>query len=421
MSFITREDGERFVIPSYRDILSAKKSALLKKEILQLSAKYGEYITLQRKNLEQYEVAFSTEVGFLLGETVWSHFKRPVDLIYCEAIPNTTDAILVIVKNGSVYLDGQFPVDSIPEELIVFKTQQSNFDIYIFGDVPISEAPEEGKFALATSSIKSFNVLTTSAFALLPRVKAFQLKLVDQVLKAQGIGALPAKKLLIILLVIGLIWMAYIYLEMMKPEDVPTQVLPVNLLKQADPLQGYWDELALPAPTEAIHQLATFSKLMMTIPGWKPENIEYLLKIPYKVKLISIGGNLDILFAWAAKNKVNIQLESSGLYASTTPTLPKRTFFAYTLPKSLQVTMITLINRLSYIMPGENPIKLGEPMNKGKYSQATVTITFNNITSDKLDLIGLQLQRLPFSLQKVTMQWQSGSLSGSISLNVLGN
>lgn len=421
MSYITREDGERFVVPSYRDILSAKKSALLKKEILQLSAKYGEFITLQRKNIEQYEVAFSTEVGYLLGETVWSHFKRPVDLIYCEAIPNTTEAILVIVKNGSVYLDGQFPIDSIPEELIVFKTQQSNFDIYIFGDVPISEAPEEGKFTLATSSIKSFNVLTTSAFAILPRVKAFHLKMVDQVLKAHGIGALPAKKLFIILLIIGSLWMAYIYVEMMRPESLPTQALPISILTQADPLQGYWDDLALPGPTEAIHQLANFSKLMMTIPGWKPESIEYALKKPYKVKLISVGGNLDILFAWATKNKVGIQLESSGLYASMTPTLLKRTYFAYTIPTSLQATMITLINRLSYILPRENPIKLGESTNKGKYSQATVTIAFSNITADKLDLIGLQLQRLPFVLQKVTLQWQNGTLSGSISLNVLGN
>src|SRR5687768_7707453 len=120
MPYITREDGERFVIPSYRDVLSIKKESLLRKEILLLSENYGEYIALQRKNAEQYEVAFSNEPGYLLGETIWHYFKRPYDLIYCEAIPNTSEAILVMVKSGNVYLDGTFPLDAIPDELLVF-------------------------------------------------------------------------------------------------------------------------------------------------------------------------------------------------------------------------------------------------------------------------------------------------------------
>src|SRR5690348_12369046 len=101
MPYITREDGERFIIPSYRDVLSAQKPGLLKKEILLLSETYGQYITLQKKSSTQYEVTFSHEPGVLLGETIWHYFKRPSDLIYCEAIPNTAEAILVIVKSGS--------------------------------------------------------------------------------------------------------------------------------------------------------------------------------------------------------------------------------------------------------------------------------------------------------------------------------
>src|SRR5258706_12802884 len=103
MPYIARDDGERFVIPSYRDTLSAKKSNLLKKEILLLSESYGAFATVIKKNAQQYEVAFSPDTGYLLGETVWQHFKRPFDLIYCEIIPNTSEAILVIVKSGSVF------------------------------------------------------------------------------------------------------------------------------------------------------------------------------------------------------------------------------------------------------------------------------------------------------------------------------
>ena len=102
---------------------------------------------MQKKGTSEYEVAFSPDPGYLLGESIWHHFQRPVDMIYCEAIPNTTEAILVVVKAGSVYLDGSFPVESIPDELVVFLTQQNNFEIYIYGDVPISATPVDGKFS----------------------------------------------------------------------------------------------------------------------------------------------------------------------------------------------------------------------------------------------------------------------------------
>ena len=75
---------------------------------------------LLRKNADQYEVAFSPDPGYLFGESVWHYFKRPLDLVYCEAIPNTSEAILVIVKAGIVYLDGSFPLDSIFDEISYF-------------------------------------------------------------------------------------------------------------------------------------------------------------------------------------------------------------------------------------------------------------------------------------------------------------
>src|SRR5688572_7090824 len=218
MAYLTREDGERFIITSYRDVLSAKKLSLLRREIMLLSANYGEYITLQRKNINQYEVAFSPDPGYLLGESIWAFFKRPPDLIYCEAIPNTFEAILVIVKSGSVYLDGVFPLDVIQDELVIFKTQQNNFEIYVYGDVPISASIEENKFTFATSSVKSFTILDTPVFSTLPTTKAFQLLPVNQVLKAKGIGVLPLKKILTFIAIIIGLWLAWMFFPESKKE-----------------------------------------------------------------------------------------------------------------------------------------------------------------------------------------------------------
>src|SRR5581483_6511953 len=105
-----------------------------------------------------------------------------------EAIPNTSEAILVIVKSGSVYLDGSFSIESIAEELVVFRTQQNNFEIYTYGDVPISQSSEEGKFTLDPSSVHSFQVLDKPVFPTLPLLKSCQLQLVNVALKNQGIG-----------------------------------------------------------------------------------------------------------------------------------------------------------------------------------------------------------------------------------------
>src|SRR5579864_5340376 len=137
MAYIAREDGENFVIPSYRDVISKRKSQL-KNDILELSSRYGEYLALLRRGVAQYEVAFSNDAGYLFGECVWHYFNRPLDLIYCEVIPDTTEAYFVLVKEGGVCLDGTFPLDHIAEELQAFTTQQNQFEIYVYGDTPIS-------------------------------------------------------------------------------------------------------------------------------------------------------------------------------------------------------------------------------------------------------------------------------------------
>ena len=51
MTSITRNDGTIFVTPSYREILSAKKKSLLKKEIRMLSENYGEFLFIRKKML----------------------------------------------------------------------------------------------------------------------------------------------------------------------------------------------------------------------------------------------------------------------------------------------------------------------------------------------------------------------------------
>ena len=199
MPYIIREDGVNFVIPSYRDVLTVKRKADLVKELTTLSQSYGEYVTFQDLGSQRYSISLSLDSGYLLGETVWQYFNRPYDMIYCETVPNTNEVILVVVKNGEVYLDGSFPADSVPEELVIFLTQQNNFEIYTYGQVPISETPAEGKFSFDAASIKSFTVLDKPVFSELPLIPAYHFKPINVVLHEQGVNAIPLKKIAIIL------------------------------------------------------------------------------------------------------------------------------------------------------------------------------------------------------------------------------
>lgn len=412
MPYITREDGERFIIPSYRDVLSAKKPALLKKEVMLLSTNYGEYITLQRKNIDQYEAAFSPEAGYLLGESVWSFFKRPRDLIYCEAIPNTTEAILVIVKGGSVYLDGSFPVDSIADELIVFRTQQNNFEIYIYGDIPLSQTPEEGKFSLDESSVKSFTILPEPVFPTLPTAKVFQLRLVDSVLKSQGIGVFPVKKLIVGIAIIALIWLGILYLSQSKKPIVAPFIGVIN------PYQLYINTLASPGPTEEITKVIGTLSRLYTIPGWVPSTAEYSGG-SLRVNVKSLGTKLNVLYQWAANNDAKVQMASEGVYLIFPPlTLINRA--SPTSISPLQQVIGEVLDRISTIAPGNN-ITLSPVMDRGRFSEAQLIIAFNSLTVELTRALADQLNGLPLILLKINLNVNNGLISGTITLKALGN
>ena len=412
MPYITREDGEHFVIPSYRDILSAKQKSLLKKDILLLSQSYGEYITLQRKSATQYEVAFSPDTGYLLGESIWHHFKRPMDMIYCEVIPNTTEAILVIVKAGSVYLDGSFPLDSIPEELIIFLTQQNNFEIYTYGDVPIGQLHEEGKFSFDAASVKSFTVLDNPVFPVLPLLKIYQLQPVDIVLKAHGIGVFPAKQLLVVAVAGVLLYMLYSYLTAPKVEVQQVVVAP-----KENPYVGYIKALTSPAPDQEISNLINRIQILYTMPGWTADKADYadgFLTASVKTS----GSKIESLMDWARRNKIAVNIKDTGISVAIKIETSNRA--APTKIYSMVDIIAYFVDKISSVYPGNN-LKFQQFTPKGPYTDVIFTVTISGTSLTVLDLIGEQMKGLPFVLKNATFTLTNGDLSGSINMEALGN
>lgn len=411
MAYLTREDGERFVIPSYRDVIS-KRKAKLKDDILELSARYGEFITFHRRGMAQFEVAFSRDAGYLFGECVWHYFKRPPDLIYCEAIPETTEAYFVIVKDGSVYLDGTFPLENITEEILVFTTQQSNFEIYVYGDVPISEQPMEGKFSFDPNSVKSYNVLPEPLFQHLPVVKAYQLQLVDVVLRQQGIGVFPVKYVLAVVVLLGLGWMGFSYLTLHK-KTMPVIAVP----PPPNPFIEFNKTLMTAAPDVEIEMVVLTIDLLTTMPGWIPTDIAYSDgKMTVNVK--SLGTNVEYLYDWAEHNNATIVIMPGGFSLTMNLPLPdKRGVPAKIYP--LDRVIMSIIDRIAVFMPG-NVVKVGEIKIQKVYKMSELNIDLEEASPDLVFMIAEQLKDLPLALTSLTLKINHG-LTGTIVLKALGN
>lgn len=408
MPYISREDGTHFVIPSYRDVLTARQASVLQKEINALSQNYGEHITIQRKGVGQYEVAFSPDVGYLFGETVWHHFGRPADLVYCEEVPNTFEVYLVIVKGGSVYLDGSFPKDSISEELVIFLTQQNNFEIYIYGDVPITEKPALGKFCFESGSVKSFKVLDSSAFEKLPLIPEFKFQLVQQALTAQGIGVPPVTQIITVLVALAFGYMIYSFFS------APSAVTEVQV--EPNPYQAYVDAMQSPSPDDVVKAFLEKLKVMMTIPGWQLENVASKGQ-DVQAKMMSLGSEVESLVDWANKNGMTVSIASGGVILSTKMNVKDR-------PKPREIyptldVMARFIDNLQKVYPG-NHLKLTEPRTKANFIKYIVDITVTDASPMTINLIGEQLANMPFALVSIDLSVRNSQLSGNIKLDSYG-
>ena len=79
-----------------------------------------------------------------------------------------------------------------------------------------------------------------------------------------------------------------------------------------------------------------------------------------------------------------------------------------------------MIDSMSYVIPGNN-LTIGTTIDRGKFDERQITISFNDVTPTTLNLIGQQLKNMPLVLTKVSIKIDGGNVSGTIILRALGN
>lgn len=413
-SIIREKDGATFITPDYRELTSAKKASLLKREILMLSTQHGDFSHIRKKNKSQYEIAFSHETGFLLGESIWQHFNKPYNMVYCEPLPDTAEAILVVVTSGSIFIDTKIPVLSIPEELAVFISQEHEFDIYIYGDVPISAEKEEGKFSFSKEATKKFTVLEESLFENLKQNHELELLPTTQALKKQRIGTLPVKNIVIISVIAVIAWLGWSKLTVSTKN-----VLPKIIISVVDPYTLFLNTLSTPAPDASIRQLVNYIERVSEAPGWEMTSISFTKKGGFQSYLLSSGNNISNLKRWAYLQHISIDIDNKGISANIPNTVnnrakPNKIF-------KLQNVLGNIVDRINNILPG-NAITLHPIVSYSQYKEISFSITIEDVTPTLLSLLAEQFTQMPvaFDGAELTVS-NNGFISGTLTLTALGN
>ena len=421
MSIITRKDGIKFAINNYREAIVVKKTGLLKKELRLLGDIHGKFAKFYYKDGQQsLETIFSPEQGYLLGLAVWAHFgKKSPNLIYCEALSDSDNALLVIIHGGGTYLETELHKASIVTELasLLLLDSTLQFDIYIHGDVPIAQTPTEGKFAFETSMIKTFNVLEKPLFPTLAVDIESQLVPIEQAIKElnlPGSYTLPILGILGGLVVVGYFW------KTLHPKEA-AELTPIVEASSSylDPYKQLQIALSTPAPSQIVTQINHHINDLLSMHNWIPTHIAYQNKLlTVSVSPIAPGTTFYDLMRWAYRHGYKITPSSRGATLTQTLNLPNRVAEEGAINPATSIYSF-IYDRLENFFPYQALIiKTIKPYTG--YQEIQLSITMQNASNAQLRQLTQVFRNEPVAIQNIDLTFQHGLLTGLINFSILG-
>ncbi len=419
MATITRDDGTLFAIYTYRELITAKKGSLLKNELMLLARDNGEYARFYDKPGGDFEAVFGHETGYLLGENIWHYFNQPDNLIYCEQMADREHALLVVVRDGNVFIDAHLPLANLLDEFLGLIAGNNQFDIYIYGDlIPLAEQAQEDKFAFDPQLVKTFNVLEAPIFDTLPLEDSFQLITLSKAIAELHLQENTGLKWGISLIV--LLGLAFgIYKTMQRPE--PLSEAPKEVVKKeapVDPYLGYRAALSAANPADVIRAAWASVQQALSIPGWTPTRLALSAsQTSGTITLNNAGGDTGTLIAWARQQQLSVDISGARpvltvRYPLTSRGNPKQIY-------QLQDTASLLYDDLTRLLPSGS-VSLGKTNNAGVYASMPITITINGAGGPGLELLAEAIQLFPVQLNSLSWNIDKGVVSGTMKLTVYG-
>ncbi len=423
MPVLIREDGEQFAVYTYREILSGKSISVLRRESLIISRENGRYARFFSVGNNQVEGVFSGDQGYLIGELIWRHFGTPTDLIYCEELPDGENALLIVVRGGSIYLDAQLPTVNLVDEFVSLSTGENQYQVYTYGNLPIAEFASDEKFAFDESQVESFIELDTPVFPTIEVDEAFKLLPVDVALASYKPTSSALTKVILIAIAVAIV--LYFGWKILAPPPPPASVkvqVPVSTQVKQQIKQNqqkyatYQSALLTPAPSDILITASNDVELLLTIPGWTPITMTYAPEgLSFGLK--TNGGDLGTLLAWVKSNNVELQGATGKaivFFPLTIANRPKPSIIY-----NLRDTVASLYDILKRVIPNVGPT-LGITTPQLGFKQSLLTVSFAGLAPSTLVLFAKELQPYPVILQSFTLAIDNGILAGTMQFQILG-
>jgi len=400
MSLLQRQDGQAFTLRPYRELLTQKSSGLLKNEIRLLAQTNGHFLRLFKLKGGQYEAVFAREPGHLLGETIWHHFGKPTNLIFCEALEEDLVAV-VIVKDAMVYLDAKLPESELQDELTSISAASDPYEIKLCG-YPLD------KFTLDITLIASEQQFDDSIIETISLSTEFQLLAVEQAINAANIGKI--KPYFYIPAVLGILLIGWWF----WPQSLLDQV---KVAPQSSPLQQFQHVLRTPSVRQQLQIVLNDLQTAFLAPGWMVTQLHFKAN-KTRLHIRSLGGSTHDLIAWAQQQQSSVSLTQSGAYIEMSSNLPNRQ--PPSKPTRSLRTLSNIIDRMMLVIPGKS-VSIHAGHRYPLYKTTAVVISFDDVSLDVLGIISEELAGLPINLQTVELSVNEGLLSGKIDLNMIGS
>ena len=417
MAKITRNDGTSFIIPDYREALSDKKISVLKNEVTLLSQTYGEFIYIQKNLDDSFDVAFSTEPGYLLAESIVKYIKTSNNFIYIERLQNSDTVIFITLKQGKIYIDTQISVDTLADEFVIIQAEQMPFDIYLYGDLPVSNQEQDTDKVFVGNIAKSFTVMQESVFDHLPHYSECELKTINDAFTEAGIIQPTNIKIIttiVILIIIVLVWFFW-------PKSTTQHIQLPQIIETKSQYYDYVQTLETPGPTQQLEGLITFTEVLQDLPaGWQPQSINVTSSdISITLRNISNAGSLEMLHAWAAAKGISMNISSTIISLNFKTAYPVRA--AQRNIYSTQEIARVIIDRLKPVL-NNTAINVATIMPEENYQRQPISFNVRNISLNTLDIVAKQFADLPVLFDSAELiQGGNGLLTGSIHITIVGN
>ncbi len=415
MPIIEREDGIHFAVYTYRELILSKRASLLRQEFALLQKENGNYARFFEQETGDIEVVFAQEQSYLLAETIWFYFDQPNNFIFCEALPDDENAILVVARGGSIFLDSKVPVSGLIDEFISLAGSENAYEIFISGDsIPLAQKSSDEKYAFPPDLVKSFTELDTPVFPLLEPDKDLALLPVNEAFKELSVAKSKMPQIIIGAVIFGLVFFG-LY-DIFKPAEKVE--VPVSIFKPPprDPYAAYKAALATPAPDQLIAAMTDAIAKVSTVPGWQISQLNYS-KQTLITTLQSIGGTTHMLVDWVELTHVVMHGEGNNATVMVTTKVPNRSP-----PKKIyqaRFLVADVFDALNRVLP-PGSVTIGDYDTYKNYVASSMSVTFSEITPNVLNLVGKQLANLPINLGAIDATIRGGLLTGSFDMQILG-